>query len=488
MQQNTCHKKRSSAPAARHLMKKTRKECGLWALLFGTLMPIACNKFVDVPPPTNKITTQELFKDDENATSAVLGIYSQISFLGLNIVNGASTVYTGLASDELKYIGSSVEINEYMNNAISTTNSTNQGNIWFPAYRFIYQTNACLEGISGSNGISQRTKNQLLGECRVARSILYFYLVQLYGDVPLITTSNYESNSSQERSPTDEIYRFITNDLKEAKALLAEAYPSPGRFRPNTHTAEALLARIFLYTGNWKQAETEASNVINSTQYTLEADLTKVFLVNSSEAIWQLAAVGGGINTREGATFVSGNPSATPNFLISPQLMSAIEPNDPRKNAWIGTKNVNNKTYYYPFKYKVPIAADPVITESYMMLRLAEQYLIRSEVKIRQGKIDDGIRDLNIIRKRARGSNSNTVPDLPTAVTQDEALSFVLHERRIELMAEWGNRWFDLKRFHLSTTILKPLKSSWQDTDTLLPIPNQEILLNKNLTQNNGYN
>ncbi|MBC9915555.1 RagB/SusD family nutrient uptake outer membrane protein [Chitinophaga varians] len=470
--------------------QKRRQQITIYALTFVMFITTACNKFVDVPSPDNKITSKELFKDDASATSAVSGLYSQISANGINMSSGAVTIYTGLTSDELiSTSGTNTDLIEFQTNSISSGNFVNQSSIWPTAYQYIYQANAAIEGITNSNGISSGTRNQLLGECKVIRSLLYFYLTQLYGDVPLITSTDYNTTSVQGRTAMKDIYNFIITDLTDAQKTLTGSYPSTGRVRPNIYAASALLARVYLYTGNWKLAEDESSNVINAPQYSLNSDLNKVFLIESNEAIWQLATVGNGINTREGATFVPFSTSAIPGYILSPQLLSDFEPGDPRRTAWVKSSTISNTTYYFPYKYKVPISfASSTVTENYTLLRLAEQYLIRAEARIRQGQIGAGINDINVLRKRARGSNNAILVDLPNNVTQDQALAYVLKERRIELMVEWGNRWLDLKRLHLSNTVLKPIKQNWQDNDTLFPIPNQEIILNKNLTQNKGYN
>lgn len=483
MQKKLCYSNNGILTSANHALTSLLNTSGVILLM---LLPLtACNKFVDVPVPTNKITTQELFKDDANATSAVTSIYTSMANLLLNVANGALTVYTGAASDELNYVGTSADDNEFQTNSVTSHNSTNSGNFWTTSYGFIYQSNACIEGINASNGLSPKMKKQLLGECKVVRSMIYFYMVQLYGDLPLITTTDVNTNNAKGRNPTSEILNFITTDLNEAKQLLVETYPTSGRLRPNLQTAEALLAKVYLYTGNWDKAETEATNVVNSAQYNLQSDLTKVFLTGSNEAIWQIGATI--VNTIEGTVLVNTNPNAIPNYLISEASMNSFEPNDPRKTAWVGTRTIGNKTYYFPYKYKLSYGA-PAATESYVMFRLAEQYLIRSEAKIRQGKTDEGVKDLNTIRRRARGNDNTILPDLPMGSTQQQALTYVFNERRVELMAEWGNRWLDLKRLHLCNTILKPIKPNWQDTDTLFPIPLSEILINKNLTQNSGYN
>ncbi len=150
-------------------------------------------------------------------------------------------------------------------------------------------------------------------------------------------------------------------------------------------------------------------------------------------------------------------------------------------------------SYYYPFKYKVRIPSSIIESEYLMIFRLAEQYLIRSEARIHLGKISDGVADINLIRDRSRETSSAEVPDpLPLIspnLTQEEALMFVLHERRVELFAEWGHRWLDLKRTKLADFTLSTIKGvNWQVTDTLYPVPQSEINKNKNLIQNDGYN
>jgi hypothetical protein len=209
--------------------------------------------------------------------------------------------------------------------------------------------------------------------------------------------------------------------------------------------------------------------------------------MNSNEAIWQIMSYGN-INTLEGNAFVPFSPNAVPPYQISAQLWQSFEPQDPRQASWTNTRTLNGKSYTFPFKYKIPARPNNTISEYYTIFRLAEQYLIRSEARIRQGRIADGIADLNVIRARARGADITALPDRSAAVSQDQAMDYLRQERRTELFTEWGHRWYDLKRMKLATAILKPLKSGWNDTDTLFPVPSGEIILNPHLTQNNGYN
>jgi hypothetical protein len=141
---------------------------------------------------------------------------------------------------------------------------------------------------------------------------------------------------------------------------------------------------------------------------------------------------------------------------------------------------VSGVTYVYPTKYKTKTASsDPV--EYNVIFRLAEQYLIRAEARIQQDRYADAQSDLNLIRSRA-GLPKTTASDKPTLLNAIES------ENRSEYFAEWGHRWFDLKRWGKVDTVLSTLKfPNWQSTDVLYPIPLTEIQRNPALTQNPGY-
>ena len=159
--------------------------------------------------------------------------------------------------------------------------------------------------------------------------------------------------------------------------------------------------------------------------------------------------------------------------------MDSFEPGDLRKTNGIGTEITNGQTTYYPLKYK--IKSGTPVAEYYTVLRLSEQYLIRAEAEARKNDIDPAVTDLNIIRQRAN------LPNIPTTIDNQACLAYIEKERRIELFAEWGNRWLDLKRTGRSEAVLSLVKSNWQASDTLYPIPQIDIQNDPHLDQNQGY-
>jgi starch-binding outer membrane protein, SusD/RagB family len=337
--------------------------------------------------------------------------------------------------------------------------------------------------------VSPAVKKQLTGEAKFMRSFWYFYLVNIYGSVPLVTTTDYRINSTAPRASKEKLYEQIINDLVDAQAILSSNYVDASdtvitvdRIRPTKWAAMALLARVYLYNKEWRNAEIQSTNVIsNSTMFDLVGDLNQVFLMNSPEAILQLQPATPGYNTNEGAALIL---TSTPTTVsLSREFLNSFESGDSRKAKWIDSISANGSVFYFPFKYKIRIGDQ--ISEYSMVLRLAEQYLIRAEARAQQGNILGAQEDLNIIRSRAGLPNT-------TASSQSDLIAAVQHERRAELFTEWGHRWFDLKRTNTVDNVMSvitPTKGgdAWKSYQQYYPIPITDILANKSLTQTDGY-
>jgi hypothetical protein len=328
-------------------------------------------------------------------------------------------------------------------------------------------------------------KQQLIGEIKVVRAFYYFNLVNLFGRVPLVLSTDYAATAKLPGASADNVYAQIIADLTDAQKRLTSNYPSAGRARPNLNTAKALLSKVYLYKGDWQNAEDLATAVISSGSFTLETDLNKVFLDGSNEAIWQLPANGQNSQTQDARNFVPPADGASPGYTVSGSLRNAFEAGDQRAQKWIGVTMVDQNgdgnliAYYYPAKYK---NIDPAITpiEGYMLLRIADLYLIRAEARARLNKLPEAVADINLVRQRAGLAGS-------TATSQAQVLAAVMHERQTELFSEWGNRWFDLRRSGTADAVLGAEKQNWRSTDALFPIPADQIRLNPFLLQNPGY-
>lgn len=455
----------------------------------------ACNKLVQIPAPATTITTTEAFSDSVNANSALEGLYSNMSNYGgqLGFGCGWISLFCGSSADELFPFANPQD--QYSTNTLQAATSNVAGNFWDPPYQLIYQTNAIIDGVGNSTGISSPAKRQMIGEAKFFRAFTNFYLVNLFGDVPLITTINFRSSSLAHRTASKIVYDSIVADLRNAQNALPGDYSLGGgeRIRANKWAATALLARAYLYQQKWDSAEAQATSIISNTgTYALVNDLDSVFLKNSTEAIlqWQVNSSLGTPNynaTAEGYALIPSDSTYNPYYYLTSQFLAGIEPGDHRLNSWVKSYvwTGDGNTYAIPYKYKVgPVqaAANAAVTEYYMVLRLAEQYLIRAEARAQQNNLFDAIKDLNVIRTRAG------LPILPQTLSQPQVLAAAAQERRVELFAEWAHRWFDLKRTGQANSVLAPpVKPYWQFYQQLYPIPQSERDVDPNLSQNAGY-
>lgn len=441
----------------------------------------SCKKFIDVGNPATQLTSSTVFSSDATATAAQLAIYAQMEGDGFfyNL-----SVATALSADEMiNYDASPDRIDLYHNNLRPENTYTNS--LWSRLYDFIYKANAVNEGVEKSKTMSEAVKKQLKGEALFVRAYCHFYLAQLFGEIPVIISTDYQQNAIASRQPLPFVYKQIEEDLTKAGDLLSAGYVDANnvsrteRTRPNVYASKALLARVYLFEEKWTLADAAATAVIGfSSQYALLPDINAVFLRNSQEAIWQVQSTFPGFNTYAGALYpFTGLPS---NVSLTPSFVNGLDSADLRLSSWIKSITVGGDNYFYPYKYKAG-QDEPSITEYTMVLRVAELYLIRAEARCRQSLFAQANADLNALRSRAN------LPNI-ALTSQAALLSEIEHQRRNELFAESGDRWIDLHRTGRLNDLMSIFKvPDWTSTDQLYPIPQVEIDRNKNLVQNPGY-
>jgi hypothetical protein len=461
----------------------------------------SCKKFLVIDPPSTSINEGNVYQSDATAIAVLTGIYTIMAgdqnFSGSNGIS----VRAGLSGDELTLasVVSDQRLIAYYRNQLRTSPSENYGTELWSAnnglFNYIFTCNAAIEGLNNSQSLTASVKSQLLGEAKFMRAFFYFYLVNFYGDVPLVLSTNPNINAVLPRSSTTDVYKQIVTDLKDAQALLSEIFldatllnTTTERVRPTKWAATALLARVYLYTGDYEDAETQATSVINQTGLFSLTGLNNTFLKNSKEAIWQLQPVQYGRNTEDAFTFIlpkSGPNSSINPVYLSPQLLAAFEIEDKRRKGgkWVDSVKVKSskQIYFFPSKYKATTGS---VKEYLMMFRLAEQYLISAEARAQLNNIGGAQDDLNIIRTRAGLSNT-------TANDQSSLIAAILHERQVELFSELGQRWLDLKRtgnVNSVMSVVTPLKGgTWNADWQLYPVPFSDIQEDQALVQNPGY-
>jgi hypothetical protein len=459
-----------------------------------------CRKYLEVPLPISSIAGSTVFDNDYTAGGAVNSIfyamYNRGNFDGVTSVG----YLTGVYGDEFRsYVPTPVAQALYVNAVSSTLGGVITH--WTNLYSQLYAVNLAIEGLTPATNLKYR--DQLLGEAYFLRGLLYFYLTNMYGEVALVLGSDYLHNNGLGRSPQAEVYKQIVADLQQAQSLLTAQYRdgnglvTTGRGRPNRAAVSALLARVYLYMQDWKNASAQADNVIaDGATYKLGSP-AQTFLVNSNEIIWGLipaSTLSFSYLAKDVRAYIlpkGKTPlAALISVSLSDSLVNAFEAGDLRYTNWVGIDSVpaSGSTpaaiYYFAYKYKAN-GTYSAAQESVVMLRLAELYLIRAEARAQQGDVAGALADLNVIRTRARLAAS-------TATTQAAVLSAVQKERRIELFAENGNRFFDLRRtgqLDALMTKLTPLKGGgvWASFKAWWPIPSTDIENNPRLEQTPGY-
>jgi hypothetical protein len=462
------------------------------------LLPaIGCKKYLDEPLPAGEITESNAFVSDNSVSSVVTGNF--LNLINSGIFSGSANSNlgydAGLYTDELQYLGS----------------ATNNGNVlykdaiepsiigyWSTMYTQIYDVNSALEGIQATSA-DLYFKNQWLGESYFTRALLYFYLTNMYGPVPLALTTNYQTNNVLSRAPQTQVYQQIIADCRQARSLLNYSYTNAyggsatDRVRPDRYSATALLAKACLYNQQWDSAEAAADSVIANTRTYSLTSIGSAFAANDSETVWALGLAAGS-ETEDYQLYYNGmlTPMAagsTPNTYsvfacLDTALVNTFEPGDLRYTNWVRIDSVSGTSpavrYYFPNKYNTP----SLTLQNQIILRMSDLYLIRAEARAQQGNISGAQADLNAVRARAGLPNT-------TATDQASLLSAIQHERRVELFVEEGNRFFDLKRWGTIDAVMTafaPTKgATWSDYMQLFPIPTNDILQDPNLTVNPGY-
>jgi hypothetical protein len=456
------------------------------AILIATvsLIPPGCKEFIELEQPKTLLVSAQVFSDEKTATAALANIYAKFSAAGFAAGDlNSITALMSVSADELDNYNTNLDYIEFSQNSVLPKNYYVNG-LWTDMYNVIYQSNALIEGLHRSQNLNDQFKNQLTGEALFLKAFTHFYLCNLFGDVPYINTTDYRENTIASRMPIARVMELVIADLKRAKVLLADNYSmaSGERVRVNKWTATAMLARVYLYTQDWTNAVTESGLVINNKGLYDLIPVDEVFLKNSKEAIWQLYPVQPYCNTNEGSIFIlNSRPMA---FALRADLESNFVSGDLRRIHWIAEIKVGTAHWFYPFKYKIRLGREP-LNEYSMVLRLAEQYLIRAEAATRLDDLGLAIADVDAVRFRAGLAK---IAEVDPDISKGELLREIEAQRRLELFTEWGHRWFDLKRTGRINDVLGSKKTEWISTHAIFPIPASEIRVNPNMVQNPGYN
>ncbi|MFH7018374.1 RagB/SusD family nutrient uptake outer membrane protein [Flavobacterium sp. FlaQc-47] len=435
----------------------------------------SCDDALDVDLPSNQLSSESVYATEATAEAAVNGIYqSMVADFYYSSVHSV----LGQTADEL--VPRTGIANVYSSNEIPETDGTINSN-WGELYKTIYNANNVIEGVTKSTSLNAVKSKQWIAEAKFLRAYTYFYLTNLWGNVPLVLTTNVDVSALLPQSTQETVYAQIVLDLADASKDLPTDYKNydQERIRATKWAAEALLARVNLYLGKWAEASAHATAVINETgNYKLITDLAEEnspFIADNDEAILQIPYFNVSYTYEGSSVFTTGGT------LLLRKGNALFETGDARKTNW--TIDITDRNGVFlgiaPYKYQNNFGDSP--SERSTLLRLAELYLIRAEARVKSNDITGAQQDINVIRNRAL-LNNTTITDT------NQLLDLIALERQREFFAENGHRWLDLKRTGKLNETLSVLSDKiWKSTDNLYPIPEPAIRSNPFLTQNSGY-
>ncbi len=463
---------------------------------------ISCKDFLELHPG-DQISENTFYKTANDFNTAMVGAYS-----GLQDLHDFPILMLGELTTENLYVQWSSPTTSVMECDQMGITSTNDfiGSVWSTCFTTISRANNILARIDNA-GIDEGLKAQYKGEAFFLRAYCYFYLVRLYGDVPIVSqvfgSPGEVATFDMTRKPVADVYAMIIEDLTNSATSLANV-TSLGKERASTGAAKTLLGKVYLTQKNYAGAVTVLKEVMDMNKYSLATNYGSLFTNNNhnlAETIFEISYLSG--NLGEGNDFSAffcpglfnmalfpGGMNGSGEMNPSKDTYDVYETGDLRRAASIGyptpltNGGTENVTYGKKFvDFTTGIGGDGGV--NFTALRYADVLLMYAEALNETDKTTDAHTYLNLVRNRA---GLVSLSDLSKA---DFALAME-RERRVEFLCE-GHRWFDLVRTGRAQTVLnaffasKGLSFTVESYELIMPLPQREIDIDPNLVQNPEY-
>lgn len=462
----------------------------------------SCSDFLDLQPEF-QINEKSFYKTAKDFETALTGNYAGLQ--GLH--NGPFLNVGELTTDNARIEWSSPtqaeaefdEVNLTASNAILST-------IWTSCFAIISSSNNLLIRLDEVN-LDEAQKKQFRGEALFLRAYNYFYMVRIFGDLPLVTVAFRSPNEimsfDMSRKPASDIYKLIVADLTEAATLLAGGNNS-SKSRASAGAATTLLGKVYLTTHQYDKARDVLKEVIDMKLYSLSTDYRKLFTGNNDdlpESVFEIKYLSG--NVGEGNSFSSifspsrfdlamfpGNMQGSGRLVPTKEVANAYESGDLRRGVSIGdsVRVVSGKYEKDLHGLKFVDFSTGLVGDggvNFTSLRYADILLMYAEALNETGGTESAHTYINQVRARAG------LPPLAGLSQADFTLA-IERERRWEFLLE-GHRWFDLVRTGRVKDVMNKyfrdagLSYSVADHEWVMPVPLREIDINPLLRQNPGF-
>ena len=458
----------------------------------------SCSDFLEQNPQTD-LSENDFYKTADDILSAVNGVYSSLQE---GDIYGNWYVFGEIPSDNTRnqLSGSVTTQNEFDQFYIDTQNSM-IANFWKAAYKVINRTNTVLGRIDGIE-INTELANRYKLECKFIRALMYFNLVRVYGDVPLVLKEISISESYDIlREPKENVYNQIIADLKEAQDLPV-SYSTAEDGRATQGAAKALLANVYMTLHKYAEAETILAEIINSGRYSLLENTPGSLNIdgyknvfspvnhNSKEGIFEIQFLKGGYG--EGSNYANNfapENSGTNvvavggtggNNIPEMDIYNAYEEGDLRRDFSMSLGYYDNRknNEWVESRYVCKFMDVPYqnndASNNYPVIRYADVILMYAEALNQNGKTAEACKYLNMTRRRGFGYQTTETSPVDLQTT-DKA--------QFALMVE-HHRWFDLIRTGRAVEVMRSKGFSLNETNLICPIPQKQIDVNPKLTQN----
>lgn len=425
-----------------------------------------CNSLLDVNPPT-QIPDATAITNAEGARAALAGAYDGLQ--SLSYYGGDYFFFNDLYADNAIFNGTSNSFSDADARALFADNGVISAT-WAAIYAAINRDNNILQKVPALTDLDSTEKAQILGEAHLLRALNYHNLVRVYGDVPmpLAPPTSVSEASKIARTSKDTVYAQIISDLTQAETLITSTATTT---HATAAAAKALLARVYLYQGDYANAKAKADEVI-ALGFSLAPTFSDLFDaegIDTPEDIFKLAFSAVDF-TNAGYYYISGDNGGAGEVAVEDDLIAQYDKVNDVRFAWsIDTLTSPAEGTKWPTTFGA---------EDFHIIRFAEVLLISAEAEARLGNLGPAVAAVNLIRVRAG------LPALTLGVevtTQQEVLDEVALQRRLELAFE-GDRFPDLVRTGQAQTVL-----GIPAFKELFPIPQSEIDVAPNITQNPGY-
>lgn len=469
----------------------------------------SCKDFLQENPKSIMVDAN-FYKTEADAEAAIVAVYD-----GLN--NQSNIFYRGiyllaeLPTDNAE-CGQGVA-NAYIFALKNYTHGPVNDRIdvmYTAVYKTIANANVAIDKIADIP-MDDAKKNKLIAEAKFVRALLYFNLVRLFGDIPLVVNQVTSlENVNIPRTETSKVYEQIIADLAYAEQNLEAANSSANTGRAIRASATGLLAKVYLTLKDYPQARDKAKAIIEDGQFDLLDSYYDIFTPENrfnKEIVFAIQNKGntGASNGFGMALFLPRSTIVLPNGgtvggnsadVPTEEYYNSFKPGDLRKDRTFFTSYdagggmVTFRPHWYKFFDPSAISALGEASLNYPIVRYSDILLTYAEALNEiNGPSPESFEAINKVRRRAYGKNiatANAEVDL-SGLSKSALQDAILDERRWEFGFE-NHRWFDLVRTgKLLSTLQAKGNTAIKEHHLLYPLPQRELDVNTNLTQNKGY-